>query len=123
MKISLSAIASKFNKQFHEVLAPLGQLGVATLGGGESITHAIRLAMNNKCHIAKLDIKNAYNTISRSAIQEAVANHFPILTDIINNVVMLPTSRAHRLTIIIVLLYHVRTLVVRLRYALVLSTS
>lgn len=61
------------------ILAPR-QLGVGTKGGGEALAHASRTyvaSMGSGRAFVKLDFSNAFNSIRRDAIFEAVARHAP----------------------------------------------
>lgn len=61
------------------------QWGIGVKGGPETIAHACRIFRSLAdhrdlpCAIQTIDIKNAYNTIRRSAIGNAVANRLPVL--------------------------------------------
>jgi len=63
------------------VLAPT-QLGVGVKGGAEALVHSARLflqGMDETRAFVKLDFKNAFNSIRRDAVLEAVAEHRPDL--------------------------------------------
>lgn len=66
---------------FENFLLPLGQLGVATSAGAEAIVHSVRLA--SVAHpdwlFLQLDFRNAFNTISRSLIEQQLQSSFPSL--------------------------------------------
>ena len=58
------------------------QLGVGVKGGAEALAHAARrylASMEPACILVKLDFTNAFNTIRRDAVLEAVARHVPDL--------------------------------------------
>jgi hypothetical protein len=72
--ISLAPICTPF-------LAPL-QLGVGAKGGGEALVHAARTFLQSKSDgqaFVKLDFTNAFNTIRRDCVLEAVASVCPDL--------------------------------------------
>ena len=58
--------------------API-QLGVATPGGVESIPHAIRALTEQSpdTDVISIDVQNAFNSVHRSAIHDAVSKTFP----------------------------------------------
>src|SRR5206468_266940 len=61
------------------LLAPT-QLGVGVKSGGEALVHAARLyvsSMDQERAFVKLDFSNAFNSLRRDAILEAVAVHCP----------------------------------------------
>jgi hypothetical protein len=63
------------------ILSPR-QLGFGVSGGAEAAAHATRLYLNDMTPdkvLIKVDFSNAFNTIRRDTILEAVANHFPEL--------------------------------------------
>jgi hypothetical protein len=63
------------------VLAPT-QLGVGVKGGAEALTHAARrylLSLDEERAFVKLDFSNAFNSVRRDAVLEAVAKHQPDL--------------------------------------------
>ena len=63
------------------ILAPR-QLGFAVPGGAEAAVHATRRYLLNMPHghvFLKIDFTNAFNTLRRDVILEAVARHFPEL--------------------------------------------
>jgi hypothetical protein len=63
------------------ILSPR-QLGFGVSGGAEAAAHATRLFVQNMSteHVLiKVDFSNAFNTIRRDTILEAVAIHFPEL--------------------------------------------
>ena len=55
-------------------LAPL-QLGVGTRGGTETVVHALSSALAEGHAVFAIDMRNAFNTVSRQAILEAVKEH------------------------------------------------
>src|SRR5277367_3746580 len=58
------------------------QLGVGTKGGAEALVHAARrylMSMDGTRAFVKLDFTNAFNSIRRDAVMEAVAKHRPDL--------------------------------------------
>ena len=58
------------------------QLGVGTKGGCEALTHAARLYLANMGSdraFIKLDFCNAFNSVRRDSVLEAVARHRPDL--------------------------------------------
>jgi hypothetical protein len=63
-------------------MAPL-QLGVTVKGGMKAAAHATRLYLQDmppsNCAMAKLDFKNAFNTIRRDSMLEAVHNAIPVI--------------------------------------------
>jgi hypothetical protein len=61
-------------------LAPL-QLAVGVSGGVEALAHAVRsaLATDSDAALLTVDMANAFNTVDRSALFEAVQKHVPAL--------------------------------------------
>ena len=83
--LTLRRLAAKIvNKTATEslipILAPI-QLGVGVRGGMEAAVHAARLYVqdmpSSNCVLAKLDFKNAFNTIRRDTMLEAVQRTLP----------------------------------------------
>ena len=63
------------------ILAPR-QMGVGVKGGAEAVAHAARLfltEMGPTQVLVKLDFSNAFNSVRRDAVLEAVAQHVPEL--------------------------------------------
>src|SRR6266516_129866 len=63
------------------VLGP-SQLGVGVKGGAEALVHSARMyvqRMDESRAFAKLDFQNAFNSVQRAAVFEAVAKHRPDL--------------------------------------------
>ena len=61
--------------------API-QLGIGTPGGGEAAIHAVRRYTENLPKdyiIVKLDFKNAFNTLRRDTMLEAIRRELPEL--------------------------------------------
>jgi hypothetical protein len=68
-------------KKMSTILSPL-QLGVGTAGGMEAAVHATRQyleKLTNNCAIVKLDFKNAFNTLRRDSMLEALSTNIPEL--------------------------------------------
>ena len=60
------------------------QLGVACPSGAEKIIHGLRSCvdghwLDGDFAIMKIDLRNAFNQVSRQAVQDAVNLHFPEL--------------------------------------------
>ena len=58
------------------------QLGVGVKGGAEAVVHGARRYLDNlsSSHVlVKLDFKNAFNSVRRDVLREAVVNHAPEL--------------------------------------------
>ena len=76
------------------VLAP-AQLGVGTKGGAASLVHSARQylqRMDDTRAFVKLDFSNAFNSIRRDAVLEAVAEHVPDLLPFANSVYGSPSQ-------------------------------
>ena len=73
----------------------LAQLGVGTKGGAESLVHSARQylqRMDDTRAFVKLDFSNAFNSIRRDAVLEAVAEHVPDLLPFANSVYGSPSQ-------------------------------
>lgn len=60
------------------------QVGVAIKAGGEAAVHALRArvgrhAASNNWVVAKVDFRNAFNTVCREVVLREVREHFPAL--------------------------------------------
>src|SRR5688572_9047112 len=83
-------VAKMANKHAQAACAPLlqpSQLGVGTKGGCEALIHATRLFLSNLTEekaFVKLDFANAFNSVRRDAVLEAVARHRPDLVAFTN---------------------------------------
>jgi hypothetical protein len=64
--------------QLSDYLRPM-QLGVREPGGTEKIIHSVRREFNGGNAVLTLDISNAFNSLSREAIREALEAHLPSL--------------------------------------------
>ena len=75
-----SALNRQLRPEFVDHFAPL-QLGVGTKGGLEVIIHSVRglLEHDPSLGVLRLDIRNAFNSVSRAAIRGQVEEHFPSL--------------------------------------------
>ena len=65
------------------VFGPL-QLGVACFAGAEKVVHGVRPCVQDHCKdddigMCEIDLTNAFNMISRQALLEECATHFPEL--------------------------------------------
>ena len=70
------------------------QVGVGVKGGGEALVHAARLFLGNLSEdkaFVKLDFENAFNSVRRDAVLEAVAFHRPDLVSFVNSAYGSPT--------------------------------
>ena len=74
-------------------LAPL-QLGVGIPGGAEAISHAVQaaLATDPEAAFLTVDQANAFNSVTRSAVFEAVKEHVPKLLPFVQWAYGAPTS-------------------------------
>ena len=80
-KLVAKAVATVTTASCISVLAP-SQLGVGTKGGAEAVVHAARRyldAMSEDRAFVKLDFTNAFNSIRRDSVFEAVAATCPDL--------------------------------------------
>jgi hypothetical protein len=77
-------VARQLSPEAAELLAPR-QWGIGIPGGTETVAHAIALFYRASCApgsnsgIQTVDFSNAFNSIRRSAVDAAVARHFPSL--------------------------------------------
>ena len=72
---------NKVMKEMGDLLAPR-QLGFDVKGGAEAAVHAVRLylqdpTLNPSKAVLKLDFKNAFNTIHRDWMLNAIGEHCP----------------------------------------------
>ena len=83
-RLASKAIASHLSHDFQEALQPF-QLGVAVPGGSEAVVLGIRAALeaNPDWTLVAMDVSNAFNSIHRSAIFEALQEGGPRLQSLI----------------------------------------
>ena len=80
-RLVAKAAAAKATKACAPLLAP-SQLGVGSKGGAEAIVHATRRYLDANLEgraFVKLDFTNAFNSIRRDCVLEAVATSYPDL--------------------------------------------
>ena len=77
-KLVGKAVALRMDKEIQS-LFPHSQYGVGMRCGTDQVVHTIRRAYNKGQHIMTLDIKNAYNTISRGFLYQMVVEKIPSL--------------------------------------------
>ena len=89
--LTLRRLVSKLANRLAQVsCAPLllpTQMGVGTKGGCEALVHATRLflaKMDSEKAFVKLDFANAFNSVRRDVVLEAVARHRPDLLTYVN---------------------------------------
>ena len=83
-RMASRAIMGHLRDEFHELLLPY-QMGVAVPGGSEAVVLGIRAALeaNPDWTLVAVDISNAFNSISRCAIFEALRDGGPQLQQLI----------------------------------------
>ena len=77
-RLTAKVACSQVKEASATLLAPK-QLGFGVAGGAEATVRAARRYLENMGHgklLIKTDFRNAFNTVRRDAILEAVANHF-----------------------------------------------
>ena len=80
-RLTAKVACSQVKEASATLLAPK-QLGFGVAGGAEATVRAARRYLENMGHgklLIKTDFRNAFNTVRRDAILEAVAKHFPQL--------------------------------------------
>ena len=85
---------SKVMEEMGDLLAPQ-QLGFGVKGGAEAAVHALRLYLcdpNPGKAVLKLDFKNAFNSIRRYKMLDAVRDHVPELHPFVHSAYSLPSS-------------------------------
>ena len=85
---------SKVMEEMGDLLAPQ-QLGFGVKGGAEAAVHALRLYLcdpNPGKAVLKLDFQNAFNSICRDKMLDAVREHVPELHPFIHSAYSLPSS-------------------------------
>ena len=78
-RLSAKVAGGRVLKEMGNLLAPQ-QLGFGVRGGGEAAVHAVRLFLHDldpSKSVLKLDFKNAFNSIYRDKMLEAVIQHVP----------------------------------------------
>ena len=81
-RVAAKALAGRLATKFREVLTPSGQIGVAVASGLEALaswTRRSALELGAEEAIAKIDFRNAFNSVHRSAIASSVCKHAPEL--------------------------------------------
>ena len=71
-----SCLHRAISKEAQEVMEPI-QLGAGSRNATERIHHVIRLANQNQAYVLQLDSSNAYNSISRQAVQDSLEAYLP----------------------------------------------
>ena len=79
-KVISCALTKVVEPQLQQTFCP-HQYGVGIPGGAENVVQGLRIAQASMgdCAIAEIDFTNAFNTVERSAIAEAVDRYFPHL--------------------------------------------
>ena len=83
---------SKVRDEMIDLLAPI-QLGYSVRGGAEAVVHAARLYMQDlkqKC-VLKLDFRNAFNSLRRDKILQAVKSFAPNLLPLAHSAYLSPS--------------------------------
>ncbi|XP_055347987.1 uncharacterized protein LOC129595098 [Paramacrobiotus metropolitanus] len=79
-RVIAKIVCSKVAERAVAVLSP-GQVGFNVRGGAEAIVHGTRQFINENPEITKaivkVDFRNAFNTVSREVVLDAVKSHFP----------------------------------------------
>eukprot|EP00742_Colponemidia_sp_Colp-10_P014328 GILJ01016264.1.p1 GENE.GILJ01016264.1~~GILJ01016264.1.p1 ORF type:complete len:664 (-),score=53.02 GILJ01016264.1:80-2071(-) len=81
-RVAAKVIAGRLSTEFASVLTPKGQIGVAVSSGLEALASWARqtaLLLEEDEVVVKIDYANAFNSVSRSAIAEAVLELVPEL--------------------------------------------
>ena len=83
----------KVRDEMAALLAP-HQLGYGVRGGAEAAVHAARLYVRDlkQCCILKLDFKNAFNTLRRDKMLQAVQTFIPVLLPFVHSSYSAPSS-------------------------------
>lgn len=77
-RLASKVLNAQHKKDLAEYFAGL-QFGVNAPGGAEQVVHALRRHRSQGHAILSLDMKNAFNCISREQIRRELTNHFPKL--------------------------------------------
>ena len=80
--------------KLRQMFSPI-QLGVGVKGGCEAAVHSTRrflLSMPDNCVVAKLDFTNAFNSVRRDSMLEAVALHVPEILQFCHSSYAHPTN-------------------------------
>ena len=79
-RVAAKLLASRWAKKFRSILVPHGQIGVAVSSGLEalsSFTRRVALGLEPDEAFAKIDFRNAFNSVTRHAIAAAVLRYCP----------------------------------------------
>ena len=93
-RLAAKVAGSLVMKEMGNLLAPR-QLGFGVKGGGEAAVHAVRLYLrdiNPGKAVLKLDFQNAFNSIYRDRMLDAVLEHAPTLYPFVHSAYSSPSS-------------------------------
>ena len=82
-RIVSNCLMTSVSQEAREYFQPL-QLGIATSGGTEAIVHSVRRTIkahgkDKRYALLTVDLKNAFNLVSRASFLEQIKEHFPTL--------------------------------------------
>ena len=77
-RVAAKALCLRMRDHFSDYFSPI-QHGVSTACGSELLIHHIQLLLDQNADwvVLKTDVKNAFNSISRRAVADRLASHFP----------------------------------------------